>query len=121
MRRLFIVIALVAGLAHSAYAGEPAMPPKRIVSLAPSMTEILFALGLGDHIAGDTIFCDYPEEAKKKSKIGGMSNPSLEAVISLKPDLVVVTTDGNPKDLFQWVAQLSVNDKLRGALGPRRE
>jgi iron complex transport system substrate-binding protein len=73
-------------------------PPKRIISLAPNITEILFALGLGDSVVGVTIFCDYPEEAKKKQKIGGMSNPSLEGVVSLKPDIVVMTTDGNTKE-----------------------
>ncbi len=77
------------------YASEP---PKRIISLAPNMTEILFALGLGDRIVGVTSFCDHPEEAKKKPKVGGMSNPSLEAVVKLRPDIVVMTTDGNPKE-----------------------
>jgi len=43
-----------------------------------------------------TNFCDYPPEAKKKAKIGGMSNPSLEAIVGLKPDIVVMTTDGTP-------------------------
>jgi len=76
------------------YAGTPA----RIVSLSPSTTEILFAAGLGDNIIGVTTFCDYPEEAKAKPKIGGMSNPSLEAVVSLQPDIVIMTTDGNPKE-----------------------
>jgi len=46
-----------------------------------------------------TSFCDHPEEAKKKQKIGGMSNPSLEAIVALKPDLVVMTTDGNPQEV----------------------
>jgi iron complex transport system substrate-binding protein len=65
------------------------------------MTEILFALGLGDDIIGMTSCCDYPEAAKAKPKIGGMSNPSLEAVVSLNPDLVVMTTDGNPKEFTE--------------------
>lgn len=78
---------------------QAAEPPRRIVSLAPSTTEILFALGLGDTVVGVTSFCDYPEEAKAKPKIGGMSNPSLEAIVSLRPDLVVMTTDGNPKEV----------------------
>lgn len=72
--------------------------PKRIISLAPNLTEILFEIGLGDRIVGVTSFCDYPEEAKKKPKVGGMSNPSLEAVVSMKPDIVLMTTDGNPKE-----------------------
>ena len=61
------------------------------------MTEMLFALGLGNRVVGVTSFCDYPPEARKKAKVGGMSNPSLEAVVSLKPDIVVMTTDGNQK------------------------
>ena len=73
------------------------------------MTEILYALGLGDNIVGVTTFCDYPAEAKKKPKIGGMSNPSLEAVISLKPDMVVLTTDGNPKEFEERLVSLKIN------------
>lgn len=72
--------------------------PERIVSLAPQMTEILYALNLGEKIVGVTTFCDWPPEAKEKPKIGGMSNPSLEAVVSLEPDIVMMTTDGNPKE-----------------------
>lgn len=82
--------------------------PDRIVSLAPSTTEILFAMGLGNRIVGVTNFCDYPEEAKKKSKIGGMSNPSLEAVVTLKPDIVVMTTDGNPKEFEERLRSLKI-------------
>ena len=82
--------------------------PKRIISLAPSTTEILFAAGLGDRIVGVTTFCDYPEEAKKKPKIGGMSNPSLEAVVRLKPDIVVMTTDGNPREFEQKLRSMKI-------------
>ncbi len=107
MKRLFIII-VICGLSSSVFAKDLALSPQRIVSLAPSMTEILFALGLGDRIAGVTSFCDYPEEAKKKPKIGGMSNPSLEAVVSLKPDIVVMTTDGNPKEFEELLHSLKV-------------
>ncbi len=82
--------------------------PKRIISLAPSITEILFAVGLEDKIVGVTNFCDYPEEAKEKPKIGGMSNPSLEAVVSLEPDIVVMTTDGNPKEFEQRLRSMNI-------------
>lgn len=82
--------------------------PKRIVSLAPSMTEVLFALGLEDKIIGVTSFCDYPEAAKKKPKVGGMSNPSLESVIALKPDIVVMTVDGNPKEFEERLRSLKI-------------
>lgn len=97
-RHLLLVILLIIACHVSLVTSVYADIPKRIISLAPSMTEILFALGLGDNIVGVTNFCDYPEEAEEKQKIGGMSNPSLEAVIALKPDLVVMTTDGNPKE-----------------------
>jgi iron complex transport system substrate-binding protein len=85
-----------------------AEPPQRIVSLAPSTTEILFAIGLGDNVVGVTSFCDYPDEAKKKPKIGGMSNPSLEAVVLLRPDIVAVTTDGNPKEFEERLRSLDI-------------
>jgi len=63
--------------------------PQRIVSLAPSHTEILFAIGLGDRIVGVTRYCNYPEEAKEKEKIGGFATPDLEKIIALKPDLIL--------------------------------
>ncbi len=108
MKNLFIILVLILGISPSVSA-EIVSPPKRIVSLAPNMTEILYALGLGDNIVGVTTFCDYPEEAKQKPKIGGMSNPSLEAVVSLKPDIVVMTTDGNPKEFEERLRSLKVN------------
>jgi iron complex transport system substrate-binding protein len=72
-------------------------PPERIVSLAPSLTEIICDLGMEEKIIAVTSYCDYPPEIIKKPKIGGFSNPSLEMIVSLKPDLVVLTDDGNPK------------------------
>jgi iron complex transport system substrate-binding protein len=65
--------------------------PQRIVSLAPSNTEILFALGLGDKVVGDTEYCNYPEAAKTKPKVGGFSTVDTEKVVSLRPDLVLAT------------------------------
>lgn len=63
--------------------------PQRIVSLAPSNTEILFALGLNDSIVGVTDWCDYPQEALAKDKIGGFYPPNIEAIVALESDLVV--------------------------------
>jgi iron complex transport system substrate-binding protein len=63
--------------------------PKRIVSLAPSNTEILFALGLGDRVIGVTRYCNYPEEAKGKEIVGGFATPDLEKIIALEPDLIL--------------------------------
>jgi len=59
--------------------------PRRIVSLAPNITEILFALGLGETIVGVTRFCDYPPESMSKEKIGGLVDPSLERIKALGP------------------------------------
>ncbi|HEX9135738.1 MAG TPA: helical backbone metal receptor [Nitrospirota bacterium] len=108
MKQFIITLSLIVSLSSLTIAAEPASPPRRIVSLAPSMTEILYALGLGENIVAVTTFCDYPEEAKKKPKIGGMSNPSLEAVVSLKPDIVVMTTDGNPKEFEERLRSFKI-------------
>lgn len=67
----------------------------RIVSVAPAVTEILFALGAGDQVVGDTIYCNYPEAAKTKAKIGGFTTPSIERILELNPDLVFMT-DSRP-------------------------
>lgn len=83
--------------------------PGRIISLAPALTEILFALGAGDRVIGVTSFCDHPEEAKRKQKVGGMSNPSLEAIVTLKPDLVVMSTDGNPKEVEERLRSMGLS------------
>lgn len=77
--------------------------PQRIVSLAPNITEILFALGLGDRIVGVTRYCDYPAQALQKEKIGGMVDLNLEKIEALHPDLIVAFR-GNP---------LGVLNKLR--------
>jgi cobalamin transport system substrate-binding protein len=66
-------------------------PVNRIVSLAPSLTETVYALGLQDHLVGDTEYCDYPADAQKKTKVGDTINPSLEQIAVLHPDLVLVT------------------------------
>lgn len=63
--------------------------PQRIVSLAPSNTEILFALDLADKIVGVSDYCDYPEAAKAKPRVAGYSTPDLEKLVSLKPDLIL--------------------------------
>ena len=70
-------------------------PVNRIVSLAPSLTETVYALGLQDHLVGDTDYCDYPPDAQKKTKVGGAINPSLEQIAALHPDLVLVTKSFN--------------------------
>jgi len=73
--------------------------PERIISLAPSSTEILFAIGAGDKIVGVTDYCNYPKEALAKEKVGGFSNLNVEKIISLNPDLIVLYKSF-PKEIF---------------------
>lgn len=72
-----------------------AQPAKRIVSLAPHVTENLFAAGAGERVVGTVDYSDYPEAAKKLQRVGGYSRVDLEAVAALKPDLVVAWQSGN--------------------------
>ena len=82
--------------------------PSRIVSLAPNITEILYDLGLGDRVAAVTDFCDYPPAVKGKPHVGGFTNPSLEAVVGAKPDLVILTDDGNPRVIYTRLRDLGI-------------
>jgi iron complex transport system substrate-binding protein len=81
--------------------------PKRIVSLAPAMTEVLFALGLGDRIVGVTDYCNYPPAARSKAKVGGIVNPSVERVLALKPQLVIGMRL-NPKPVLRALSSAGV-------------
>jgi cobalamin transport system substrate-binding protein len=71
---------------------------KRIVTLAPDQTETIYALGLGERLAGDTDTCDTPPAAKEKPHVGNAQNPNLEAVVALHPDLVLATTSINRRE-----------------------
>lgn len=83
-------------------------PPQRIVSLAPNITEILFALGLEKKIVGVTRYCNYPRQAQKKERIGGMVDPDLEKIISLQPDLVIAFR-GNPLRVIRRLKNLQLS------------
>ncbi|MDH5762816.1 MAG: ABC transporter substrate-binding protein, partial [Nitrospinota bacterium] len=69
--------------------------PQRIISMSPSITETLFALGVGDRVVGVTDFCSYPKEACDLPKVGGLLNPSVETWIQLKPDLIIHQEDSH--------------------------
>ena len=84
-----------------------AKPPARIVSLAPSITEMLFAIEAGEQLVGVTDFCDYPPEALKKPKVG-YSNPNLESLVALQPDLVVAPNDFLKPDVIVKLEQLKI-------------
>jgi len=82
--------------------------PQRIVSLAPSLTETLFALGLGDRVAGVTNYCDYPPEASTRPRVGGPINPDLEQIVSLHPDVVLATRSINRHETVTALDRLGV-------------
>ena len=91
-RRLLCLLGLLLCLVPAA----PAAPPQRIVSLSPGTTEMVFALGLGRAVVGDTVYCDYPPAAKAIAKVGDV-NTSYEKVLALHPDLIVADAVANSR------------------------
>jgi iron complex transport system substrate-binding protein len=80
----------------------------RVVSLAPSITETLYALGVQDRLVGDSDYCDYPPEAKQKPHVGGTISPSIETIASLHPDVVFVNKGINRLDTVNSLASLGI-------------
>jgi iron complex transport system substrate-binding protein len=102
-RRFWILAAVVGGaLAASALLRRPASAPretavpKRLVSLAPSTTEILCALGLAERLVGVCDYCEHPAEARTKERVGGYYTPNFEVLARLKPDLVLLLPEHGP-------------------------
>jgi len=93
LRRLSIVVLLLFACHTPARRHDPA-PAQRIVSLLPSFTEILFAIGAGDRVVGRTQWCDYPPAALAVPSVGEGLPPNIEAVAARKPDLVVLYNSG---------------------------
>jgi iron complex transport system substrate-binding protein len=81
---------------------------KRVVTLAPDLTETIYMLGLEDKLAGDTDYCDTPAAAKLKPHVGGPQNPNLEAIVALHPDLVLATTSINRSETVDALAKIGV-------------
>ncbi|MBZ5535673.1 MAG: cobalamin-binding protein [Acidobacteriia bacterium] len=69
--------------------------PQRIISIAPSVTELLYALGLAQRVVGRSDYCDYPPEVRQKPSVGGLIDPNIEVIVSLHPDLVIGTPEIN--------------------------
>jgi len=82
--------------------------PQRIVSLAPNITEILYVLGLGERLVGVTQFSSYPPEASLKPKVGSYINLNVEKIISLSPELVIGTVDGNNPGVVSLLEQAGI-------------
>lgn len=81
---------------------------ERAVSLAPNLTEIVFAVGAGDKLVGVTSFCNYPPEARKITKIGDTMNPNLEAIIAQKPQVVFVSTDSQIENFTRRMQEQNI-------------
>jgi len=119
-RRFFIFAATIISLSFATSSPVPATSfiddvgrsveigerPLRIVSLAPSITEILFAIGLSDEIVGVTEYSNYPLEAVSKEKVGSYVKLNIEKIVSLKPDLVIATAGGNPRKFVERLAKM---------------
>jgi len=125
IRRLLLIAACAALLlaapasAHAAQAGRAVtdqtgravrVPARieRVVSLAPNVTEILYALGVEDRLVGVTQQCNFPPAAAAKLKVGDTINPSLEVLISLKPDLVIGTAEGNRRETVDLLERAGI-------------
>ena len=110
LRKLLLIALLVVGCRPS---GRPAVgPSQRIVSLLPSFTEILFAIGAGDRMVGRTTWCDYPPAAREIPSVGDGMPPSIEAVAARKPDLVVLYNSGPNVTAAQQLERIGIRTVL---------
>src|SRR4030081_2353828 len=119
MRTLWIiVVAIGCGLAASATDRDlvdatgrrvrvPSVP-HRIVALAPSITETIYSIGAGDDVVGVTDFTDWPAEAQRRPSVGGLVNPSIEMLVSLRPDLVIGSREVNHNDTLDELDRLRI-------------
>lgn len=117
MKRLLLAAVLAAPLlAHAAITVKDddgklvtlQKPAQRVISLAPHITELLFAAGGGDHIVGVVSYSDFPEAAKKIQRIGSNTELDVERIIALKPDLLVVWRHGNSERQIDMARRLGV-------------
>lgn len=83
-------------------------PPERIISLAPNITEMIYDLGLGKYVVGNTLYCNYPEAARKVEKVGDMLTYNYEKIVKLKPDLIFIVVEGNTKETYNKFKSLGL-------------
>ncbi len=100
---LAAALALVASCSRGEGAPPSAIEARRVVSLAPSVTESLFAIGAGDRVVGRSRYCDWPPEASRLPTVGGLE-PDFEAILQLQPDLVVGTPSGESSRLAEQLS-----------------
>ncbi len=82
--------------------------PQRIITLAPNLTEMIYSLGLEQKLVGNTLYCDYPEASKNIEKVGNLLSVNFEKIVTLKPDLVFITVEGNTKETYDKFHQLGI-------------
>ncbi|MGB3399193.1 MAG: cobalamin-binding protein [Candidatus Deferrimicrobiaceae bacterium] len=82
--------------------------PRQVVSLAPNLTEIVYLLGREDLLVGVTRFCNYPARAAALPRVGGIVDPDVERIVAADPDLVLCTTDGNPKERVRVLEAMGI-------------
>jgi iron complex transport system substrate-binding protein len=82
--------------------------PKRIITLAPNLTEIIYELGLEKKLVGNTLYCNFPPEAKGIEKVGDMLTFNYEKILTLKPDLIFITIEGNTKETYNKFRELGL-------------
>lgn len=105
LKRLFILFSLI-------ILTTPVFAAQRIVSLAPSVTEILYKLGVEDQIVGVTNYCNYPERAKEKSQMGAYFRPSVEKILMVKPDMVFGMQEGYTLSVKQQLDRFKVPNQF---------
>lgn len=105
MRRVALLLALVGATAAAA---APASPPRRIVSLAPNLTELAYAAGAGGALVGTVEYSDYPQAAQSLPRVGDAWRVDLERVVALHPDLVLVWPSGTPPSVTDRLQQLGL-------------
>ena len=84
----------------------------RVISLAPAITEIIYALGADDMLVGVSTYCDYPLAAQSKEKVGGFINPNLEKIVSLAPNLVIMSPNSGTKQIQARLDHLNINNTV---------
>lgn len=83
-------------------------PPQRVITLAPNLTEFIFDLGLEKYLVGNTSYCDFPDDAKTVEKVGDMLTFNFEKILTLKPDLIFITVEGNTKETYDKFNELGL-------------
>lgn len=83
--------------------------PTKVISLAPNLTELLFNIGVGKYIIGNTTYCNYPDSAKKIEHVADLLTVNVEKIMSLQPDIIFITTEGNSKSDYDKLIKLGFN------------